>query len=82
MYFECWLFLVLVLVIDDNNDEEPGGGVVLLVLGSRDVEYVLGTEMSETQNRTNCIHLSYIFRASINLEVTKNMKLSPFQQLN
>ena len=79
MYFECWLFLVLVLVIDDNNDEEPGGGVVLLVLGSRDVEYVLGTEMSETQNRTNCIHLSYIFRASINLEVTKNTKLSAFQ---
>ena len=62
-----------------DNDEEPGGGVVLLVLGSRDVEYVLGTEMSETQNRTNCIHLSYIFRASTNLEVTKNMKLSPFQ---
>ena len=55
---------------------------MLLVLGSRDVEYVLRTEMSETQNRTNCIHLSYIFRASINLEVTKNMKLSPFQQLN
>ena len=30
MYFERWLFLVLVLVIDDNNDEEPGRGVVLL----------------------------------------------------
>ena len=71
MYFECWLFLVLVLVIDDNNDEEPGGGVVLLVLGSRDVEYVLGTEMSETQNGTHCIPLLYIFHASINLEVTK-----------
>ena len=74
MYFGCVPFLLL--VVDNDNDEEPGGGDVdvLLVLGSRDVEYVLGTEMSETQNGTNCIPLLYISRASVNLEVTKKHK--------